>query len=99
MHIFNEYFIYGNAVLCYENGDFLLSIFNNQAFKQRHGCIHKGGKDAKDKYRAHYQIQLKHLPAVDDQVSNARFGNDVFTHNRPYPRHTDVDFQHRDEIG
>ena len=76
-----------------------LLIFNDEFFKQSDEGVHNRGEHAKDKYRAHNEVELKHLPTVDNQIANPRFGDDILAHNRANPRHTHVDFEHRDKIG
>ena len=74
-------------------------IFYEYFFEKHHEKIHSRGEDAQDTGRAHDEIEFKHLPAVDNEVSETRSGNDVFSHDRTDPRHSDIDFQHRDKRG
>ena len=69
-------------------------IFYEHLFKKHHQEIHSCGKHAEDKSRTHNEVELKHLPAVNNQVSKARLRNDIFAHNRTDPRHAYVHFQH-----
>lgn len=89
------YPILGGIGLCLS----AVCILNEALFEKHHEKIHSRRKDAKDHGRAHHEVKLKHLPAVNDQVSEARLRNDVFSHNRADPRHADVDFKHGDERG
>ncbi len=77
---------------------FLFTVFDDQSFQKGDEGVHDRGENAQDKHGAHDEIELKHLPAVDDQIADARFGYDIFAHNRSDPRHADVDFQHGNEI-
>ena len=50
---------------------FLLSIFNYKPFQKGDCGVHHGGEDAKHKYCAHYKVELEHLTAVNDEVTDA----------------------------
>lgn len=75
-----------------------VSVFNNQPFQKSDGSVHNRRENAKDKYRAHDEVEFENLPAVDDKITDTCFGYNVFSHNRADPRHADVDFQHGNEI-
>ncbi len=72
-------------------------ILNDYLFEKHDEKVHTRGKHAKNKGRAHHKVKLKHLPAVNDKVSETRLRNDVLAHDRPDPSHADVDFQHGNE--
>ena len=69
-------------------------IFYEHLFKKHHQKVHTGGKHAEDKGRAHHKVKFKHLPAVNNQISEPRARNDVLAHDRADPCHADVHFQH-----
>ena len=70
----------------------LFSVFDNQPLQKRNGGIHNGSEDAKDEYGAHNEVELEHLPTVNDEVADACFRYDIFAHNRSNPCHANVDF-------
>ncbi len=72
-------------------------IFHDYFFQKHHKEIHSCGEQAENASRAHDEVELENLPAVNDKISEPRFGNDVFAHNRTDPCHADVNFQHRDK--
>ena len=74
-------------------------IFHEYFFKKYHEKVHSRRQHAEDKGRAHHKVKFKHLPAVDDEVSQPRARNNVFAHDRADPRHSDVDFQHGNDGG
>ena len=55
-------------------------------FNKRNAEIHKCGKHAKNKRRRHNEIELEHLPAVDDKIAEPRRRNKIFAHNNADPR-------------
>jgi uncharacterized membrane protein YkvI len=75
----------------------VLCIFNEYFFKQYYEKIHFRRKQTQNARCGHHEIELKHLPAVHDQITESRARNDVFAHNRTDPRHTHVYFQHRNK--
>jgi uncharacterized membrane protein YkvI len=75
----------------------LFGGFYEYLFQKRNQKIHQRRKQAEDASRAHNKVEFKHLPAVNDQIAQPRFGNDVFAHDRADPSHTDVHFQHRNK--
>ena len=72
----------------------IVCIFDEYFFKQHHKGIHTRCKQTKYKGSAHHKVKFEHLTAVYDQIAKPRPRNDIFTHNRADPRHTDVDLQH-----
>ena len=66
----------------------------NQLLEKNNEKVHSRRKQTKNKRGSHHKIQLKHLPAVDDEVSKPRLGDDIFTHDRADPRHTHAHLQH-----
>lgn len=70
-------------------------IFNEQFFKQYDEKIHTRGKQAENTRGAHNKVELKRLSAVNNQITESRARNNVFSHDRPDPSHADVDFKHR----
>lgn len=46
-------------------------ILDQYFFEKRHKKVHPGGKRAEDDRRAHHEVELKDLPAVDDQISES----------------------------
>lgn len=87
------YPVLGGAGLCLS----AVCILNEELFKKNHEKVHPRRKHAKYYGRAHDEIELEHLPAVHDKVSQSRLRNDVFAHDRSDPGHADVDFQHGDK--
>lgn len=47
-------------------------IFHEYLFEQNDEKIHRRRQSAQQKRRAHHQIELKHLPAVDDKIAKPR---------------------------
>ena len=74
-------------------------IFEEYFFKKYHERIHSRRKKAKDKRCTHDKIELEHLPAVDDEISEPRARDNVFSHDRADPRHAHVDLQHGNNGG
>ena len=66
----------------------------DQLFKEYHKEVHSRRQKAKNARRAHHKIKLKHLSAIDDKVSETRFGDDILSHDRADPRHTHAHLQH-----
>ena len=66
----------------------------DQLLEKNHEEVHSRRKQTKNKRRGHHKVKLKHLPAVDDKVSEPRLGNDILAHNRADPRHTYAHLQH-----
>ncbi len=89
------YPILGGIGLCLS----AVCILNEELFEKHYKKIHSRRKHAKDHRRAHHKIEFEHLPAVYDQVTETRFRNDVFAHDRADPRHADIDFQHGNKGG
>lgn len=87
------YPLLGGVGLCFS----AVCILNEELFKKHHEKVHSRRKDTKDHRRAHNEVELKHLPAVHNEVTEPRLRNDVFAHDRADPRHADVDFQHGDK--
>lgn len=80
----------GGVGLCFS----AVCVLNEELFKKHHEKVHSRRKCAKNHGCAHHEIELKHLPAIDDKVSDSRLRHDVFAHNGADPRHADIDFQH-----
>ena len=76
-----------------------LCILNEYFFEKHHEKIHSRGKQTENAGRAHYEVELKHLPAVYYEITEPGAGNDVFAHNRTDPSHSHVDFQHGNKRG
>lgn len=75
----------------------VFAIFHEKFLQQGDEKVHHRRKKGKDYRRRHQKVELEHLPAVHDEVSEPRARDDVFAHNRANPRHADVDFEHGDE--
>lgn len=71
-----------------------LCVLDEYLFKKYHQKIHARRQYAQDKGRAHHKVEFEHLPAVYDEVSQPRARYDIFSHDRPDPRHADVDLEH-----
>ena len=74
-------------------------ILNKELFEKHHKKVHSRRKNAKDQGRAHHKVELKHLPSVDDQVSQARPRDEILSHDGADPSHSDGDLQHCNEGG
>lgn len=72
-------------------------VLNDQLFQKHHKKVHTRGKYAENTSCGHHEIEFKHLPAVNDKVSEPRARHNIFSHNRADPRHAHVDFEHGDE--
>ena len=55
-------------------------------FNKRNAEIHDGGKNTKNKRRSHHKVELEHLTAVDNKVSQSRRRHKVFAHDNADPR-------------
>ncbi len=49
-----------------------LCILYDQLFEKHHKKVHSRSQHAEDTGRAHHKVELEHLPAVDDQISESR---------------------------
>ena len=77
----------------------VLCVFHEYFFEKHHKEVHPGGEQTQDQRRAHHKVELKHLPAVHDEVPEPRFGDDILAHDGADPRHADRHFEHGDEGG
>ena len=75
----------------------VLCVFHDYFFKQHHQKVHSRRKQAQKEGGAHHKVELKHLPAVYDEVTESRAGDDVLAHDGANPRHDHVHLEHRNE--
>ena len=75
----------------------VLCVFDEYFFKKYHKGVHTRGKQAQKEGGAHHEVELEHLPAVDDEIAESRARDDVFAHDGADPRHADADFEHGDQ--
>lgn len=68
-------------------------------FRERRKRVHSAGKNAQRDRSSHDEVGLKHLPAVNDEISESRAGYKVFAHDRADPRQSDVDLRYGKESG
>ncbi len=47
-------------------------VFHEEFLEKRHKKVHSRRKEAEEHRRAHHEVELEHLPAVHDQVSETR---------------------------
>ena len=73
------------------NARVLLSV--EAFFDYSYYSVHSACKQAEDKRRRHNKVKLEYLTAVNYQVAESSFGNDVFAHYRAYPGKPYGDFQ------
>ncbi len=57
----------------------------SKLFDKRDAHIHNGGKNTQNKRRRHNKVELEHLSAVDDKVSEPRRRHKIFAHNDSDP--------------
>ena len=75
----------------------VVCVLDEYLFQQYHKGVHARRKQTENKGRAHDKVQLKHLTAVDDEVSQSRPRDNVLAHDGPDPRHSHIDFEHGDD--
>jgi uncharacterized membrane protein YkvI len=77
------------------NGWYLLKgappAFAKKLFQPRDQKVHEPRQYAKYHNRSHDKVDLKHLPAVDNQMAKPRARHDIFSHNGAHPGKADVD--------
>ena len=79
------------AIYFFVAAKFSAAFAFNLLFDKRNDKIHKGGKKTEDDGGHHDEIELKNLPAENNQISQTCVGYQVFAHNRTHPRKSDVD--------
>ena len=77
----------------------LSRVFDDEFFRQHDEEIHACRQNAQDKSRRHDEVEFEDLPAVYDEITEPRFRDDVFAHDRADPCHADAYFQHSDKVG
>lgn len=72
-------------------------VFHEYFFKKNDQKIHSRREHAQNAGCRHHKIDFKHLPAVHDQITEACFRYNVFSHDRSDPAHSDRNFKSRNK--
>lgn len=81
-----SFFSFGNMLFPKRNKHKALFSFRvDFPFRKRNERVHARGEKAKDESGGVNEVESENLPPVNNEIADARFGNEVFSHNRTDP--------------